>query len=544
MATAESTVKINIQVQDKTLGSLESKLTGVNEQLRNVGVGSTEFRELTKESQRLTSEIDKINREVQGFTFDEKIRSADGAVKLMGGSLSSIVGTLGVLGVESEAFGEFERKAASAIAVAVGFKDVSEGLQQLGPFLKQAGIAVTRFGKVTRAALLTAGVTAFVVAIGTIAAYWDDIALAIGLVQGENEKLNDSLNEELTIQEGILSVLESEKALIEGKGGSTAEVNKKLLDQLQIQIDITEQLIAQQQLMLAEEREENMQLSFWENLQLRIAKATGGSEAFAKALVDSVNPASEKTLELQTGITDAQASLNALRLKYFLLEDEYSSQVDRAADGENKVVSAIQSRGVALEGLTTAQITNTGATKEGLNALADKTIAENDAEIANYQQAASEEYKQQTLFNTGVALEGLSNVLGQNTKEGKALAIAGATINTYLAATEALKNPFPFNIIAAGVVVANGLATVKRISDTKVPGGDGGGGAPVTSAPPVANLLAGPTAQQQFQQDLLQDTTPQFDNIGPSIRAYVLSGDVTTAQEADAKLNNRRTLAG
>ena len=539
---ANTTVNVDIQVQSKTLGQLEDQLTDINEELRQVEVGSQAFQSLTKESQKLSREIDKVNTEVQGFTFDDKIRSADGAVKLMGGSVSSVVGTLGLLGVESEAFGEFERKAASAIAVAVGFKDVSEGISQLGPFLKQAGIAVTRFGKVTKAALLTAGVTAFVVAIGTIAAYWDEISVAIGLVQKESERLNESLSDELTIQEGIIAVLESEKALILGQGDNTIEVNKKLLDQLQIQIEITEQLIAQQKIMLAEERAENTQLTFWENLKLRIAAATGGSEAFAQALVDSVNPASEKTLELQTTISDTQAKLNGLRLKYFQTEAEYSTQVERANAGEAQAASAITSRGVALEGLTTAQISNTGATKDGLKALATKTIAENDAEIANYQQAQSEEFKQETLFNTGVALEGLSNLLGQNTKEGKALAIAGATINTYLAATEALKNPFPFNIIAAGVVVANGLATVKRISDTKVPGG--GGSAPVQGAPISVASAPTQTVQQQFQQDLLNNQAPQFDNVTPTVRAYVLTGDVTTAQEAEAKLSNRRTLAG
>jgi hypothetical protein len=270
--------------------------------------------------------------------------------------------------------------------------------------------------------------------------------------------------------------------------------------------------------------------------------ATGNLANYKDQLVEAVNPASERTLELQTEITDAQAKLNGLRLKYFQVEQEYATQTERANEGEVKAVNAIESRGVALEGLTTATITNTGATDEGLKALANKTIAENDAEIANYQQAASEEYKQQTLFNTGVALEGLSNLLGQNTKEGKALAIAGATINTYLAATEALKNPFPFNILASGIVIANGLATVKRITDTKVPGA--GASAPPQLSGPAVAAAPTQTVQQQFQQELLQTTTPQFENIGPSIRAYVLSGDVTTAQEADAKLNNRRTLAG
>jgi hypothetical protein len=61
------------------------------------------------------------------------------------------------------------------------------------------------------------------------------------------------------------------------------------------------------------------------------------------------------------------------------------------------------------------------------------------------------------------------------------------------------------------------------------------------SAPTVATTPT-QTVQQQFQQDIIQDTTPQFNNIQPAVRAYVLSGDVTTSQEADARLSRRRTL--
>ena len=41
----------------------------------------------------------------------------------------------------------------------------------------------------------------------------------------------------------------------------------------------------------------------------------------------------------------------------------------------------------------------------------------------------------------------------------------------------------------------------------------------------------------------LEDTSaPQFSGAQPAIRTYVLSGDVTSAQEADSKINKRRTV--
>ena len=41
----------------------------------------------------------------------------------------------------------------------------------------------------------------------------------------------------------------------------------------------------------------------------------------------------------------------------------------------------------------------------------------------------------------------------------------------------------------------------------------------------------------------LEDTSaPQFSGAQPAIRTYVLSGDVTSAQEADSKINKRRQV--
>ena len=46
---ANTTVNVDIQVQAKTLGQLEDQLTEINEELRQVEVGSEAFNTLTKE---------------------------------------------------------------------------------------------------------------------------------------------------------------------------------------------------------------------------------------------------------------------------------------------------------------------------------------------------------------------------------------------------------------------------------------------------------------------------------------------------------------
>ena len=172
---ATKTYKVEIDVESKTLGQLEDELAQINEELKDVDRNSEAFKNLSKQAQALNKEIEKTNNEIEGLKLEDKLMAADGAARVFGGSLATVVGTLGVLGVESEAFGEFEKKAASAIAVGLGVKDVAEGFGNLSLVMKKSGVAAKLFGSTTSKALIATGIGAFIVALGTVIAYWDDI---------------------------------------------------------------------------------------------------------------------------------------------------------------------------------------------------------------------------------------------------------------------------------------------------------------------------------------------------------------------------------
>lgn len=170
---------IEIDVNSKSLGQLEEMLEDVNQEIKELDRNSDAFKEAAKKSQLLTNEIEKINNEVEGFKLEDKLEAADGAAKIFGGSLAAAVGTLGTLGIESEAFGEFEQKAASAIAVGLGIKDVSEGFGQVARQARKSGIAAKLFGSTTRTAIVATGVGAFLVALTAIVSNWDAITKGV-----------------------------------------------------------------------------------------------------------------------------------------------------------------------------------------------------------------------------------------------------------------------------------------------------------------------------------------------------------------------------
>jgi predicted nucleic acid-binding Zn-ribbon protein len=89
---ANTTVNIDIKVQSKSLNELENELSEINKELKKVPVNTQAFKDLSLQAQGLAKELDKAQQAAKGFTSEEKFRAADGAIKLLGGSLASVVG--------------------------------------------------------------------------------------------------------------------------------------------------------------------------------------------------------------------------------------------------------------------------------------------------------------------------------------------------------------------------------------------------------------------------------------------------------------------
>ena len=143
------------------------------------------------------------------------------------------------------------------------------------------------------------------------------------------------------------------------------------------------------------------------------------------------------------------------------------------------------------------------------------------------------------------ALGNIASIVGENSKFGKAIAITQAIIDTYAGASKALAQGGIFGFIGAAAVIASGLANVKTITSQKPPkppsfakGGAGRGAstptpAPVSTPPQVntvgasgINQLAGAIGEQAQQP----------------VKAYVVSGDVSTAQQLDRKIVQGATI--
>lgn len=132
---------------------------------------------------------------------------------------------------------------------------------------------------------------------------------------------------------------------------------------------------------------------------------------------------------------------------------------------------------------------------------------------------------------------GLSSALSQLAGDNKELAAASAIIDTYAGASKALAQGGIFGIISAATIIASGLSNVKKIYDTKLPAGAGGGGG--GSVPAVGSDIALTLPRQSNLNDVVG--TIGEGNQQP-VKAYVIAQEVTDSQEANAYINNQKTL--
>ena len=136
----------------------------------------------------------------------------------------------------------------------------------------------------------------------------------------------------------------------------------------------------------------------------------------------------------------------------------------------------------------------------------------------------------------------IAELMGSESKAGKALAIASTLINTYSAAAAALAPPPVgagpiFGPIAAVGAVAAGLANVAKIRSTQLPYGDDGGG-DTGSAPSVPQQMQGIGNLIPNVQGIDANT---FGGVAP-VQAYVVENDISNAQALQEELDIQATL--
>lgn len=159
--------------------------------------------------------------------------------------------------------------------------------------------------------------------------------------------------------------------------------------------------------------------------------------------------------------------------------------------------------------------------------------------------AITRSYNEQRLAIVSGILGQAATLLGKHTIAGKALAIAEATINTYLGASQVLRSPSvvpePFGtalkIAQVGVIIGTGIKQIKEIAKTKVPGAGGGGSIPSISTGAPLQAALSPQAQGQALNAAAINNLQQ----NPT-RAYILDRDLQNQEQTNAFITRNANI--
>jgi len=250
---------------------------------------------------------------------------------------------------------------------------------------------------------------------------------------------------------------------------------------------------------------------------------------------------------------DAQTELDRLQSIKDVVDEFELANEDAAVESELERLELEQERklqeltdlGAELEDKKAVELFYANLIKDEEKKIGDEKVV-NDKAILDARRMAQMEY----VDAIGGVIGALGGLAKQGTAAAKASAIAGIVISTGLgfakgltiaqegAAATGPAAPFAFPIFYATQIAAvlSSIGKAKSIL-SQVPGGGGGGGgvqAPQSIANPTIPSIEG----------LNTGVSPETAVGGTAVQAYVVSGDITSSQEAEAKLSTRRAIGG
>jgi hypothetical protein len=245
----------------------------------------------------------------------------------------------------------------------------------------------------------------------------------------------------------------------------------------------------------------------------------------------------KKNVDLKVAVTNAETELIDLQER---ITGQRSEQLVNQTTLEDEYKESIKETGTTIVAVTTAKM---GADQD----FTKSAMAQMDKRLAHQKKTAQKEVEIFTLTEESKrnivanSMGQLASLMGEESKAGKALAVGQALINTYSAAAAALSPPPVgagpiFGPIAAAGAIAAGMANVKKIMSTKLPGvTDGGDDGPPPDVPSPMGGISGVIPN-------LENITGTATGEPQPVQAFVVETDISNAQALQEELDIQSTL--
>ena len=530
---------IELEVKNN-LGSLKSQLREAQAEVAKLseqfGVTSKEAANAAKRAAELKDQIEDAKALTDAFNPDAKFKALSSSLGGVASGFAAYQGALGLIGVESKEVEAQLLKVQSAMALAEGLQSIGESIdsfKQLGAVIKNQVVAAF---STLKGAIIGTGIGVLVIALGFLIPKIIEWADWTGRARKKQEELNDSLEKQQSKIRESRKELEkdldfrlryaralgkSDDELAKIKEGNTKKTNANIYSEIEAARKRLKALREADLGVMASSKEEYNELvknnrKKRESIVEEISKLKGEIQDNNKELLIEQTEQNRKEVDVvvkgskekkQAKEREKLDEINTLKIK---TADEIISEEQRKADQ----LAAI----------------NKAYTEQYLKDLKERT----EKEIAL--EEAKNRKKQELTSMSFDVIRSVADLFAQGNEAdqrkafqiNKAASLGQAIVNTAQGVTAALTQVplFPgAQIIQAGLVGTLGALNIAKIANTQFQssGSGGGGNTPTASAPrtPSFDIIQ---AQPQMQLGALQQQP---------VKAYVVSGEVSTAQALD-----------
>jgi hypothetical protein len=569
---------INLGNSTNSVKSLKSELKDLRNQLGTLEQGSEAFNQAAQRAGQLQEQIRGVNDAIENADPEKKFAPFARTLQGMAGGFAAVQGAMGLFGSESKDLEKTLLKVQSAMALSQGLNSLLEFKNDFADLGKNIIQNVVKAFTTLRGAIIATGIGLLAVTVGVLVTNWKEFSQAITDAFPGFKVVTDFFSNLKQVAAGTL------EGIVQGFKVLGTVVTKVFQGDFSGAIDAAKTFgekvaIAYNQGYAEEDRKIKIQNGLKDRqfaLDLEEAKGKDVKAKRVKLMQDELSILKKGSDEYNAKLIEIEKAKTDLRKEAAEKKDKEDEDAknkrdafdkdnaERAKEYDEKEKKRIEETRTRNSSLLVSEQEKRAAHINDLNEIAkdevlsaeeryaaldelnqkgilsDKQTADAKIAIAEAEQNA----KLSLVAAYGQTLNQIANLLGKSTAEGKAVAIAATTIDTYVAAFRAYKEGFKldpsgvFSIISAAAATATGIAAVQNIISTPVPGGGGGGGTvPNFTAPSIPQIPQSVSGTRLNQTDPLRTI-----NEGRDSKVFVTETDITKTQNKVKNIIKKATI--
>ena len=379
------------------------------------------------------------------------------------------------------------------------------------------------FGSI-KAGLISTGIGAFVVVIGSLVAYFtqtekgaEKLKVILAGIGAAFKVLIDRVS---TVGEALTNVFnQSFLTTLKQIGNAFKGINTEIKDEVKLTVDLTERT---NELVDAERK-----------LNVETAQKRARIEELKLIAEDVTKSEIQRLVAAQTAFRLENELLNkrVANAKEAVTIQKELNRIQKAGEED---LDALAEKEIALANIKAESATKLIELNNKINAINAETQAKADAFEA-LQIAQADAFKKRVddelllVQQRQQAYAGLAGSLSVLAGDNKELAAASAIIDTYAGANKAFAQGGTIGFVTGAAIIAAGLANVQKIYDTPVGDSGGGGSAPTTPATPAPQMMSGAF-------DISGGVAPE------AMKAFVVTDEMSNSQNQLANIRRRATI--